>query len=102
MHSRQSLFPQNVKERLLEDKAEEVKAEEAKAKRKKGAVAFKASSAMDRSLEDFFNADHEEDEGQEILDSQPIADLFPGMPGTFLNLPLIQDANNLLAVGIVD
>lgn len=78
---RQTLFPQHVKDRLLDDKAEEAKAEEANARRKKQQAnmnAFRNNGNMEQSLSAFFNADDDiGNDDKEILTSKPIADLFP-------------------------
>lgn len=75
---RQTLFPEDVKKQLLSDKAKE--AEEEKAKAKKSQVGYyRASSSMDANLEKFFNQQdvEEDEEGQEILSSKPLAELYP-------------------------
>ena len=74
----QSLFPQNVKERLLEDKAEEVNQH-----RRKNRTFGKNSPGADENFARFMSGESEEvDDEQEILTSKPIADLFPVRPMT--------------------
>ena len=81
----QSLFPKNVKERLLEDKAEEVKAVDQHKRKNRGFG--KTAQGMDASLERFMAGDvAEADDGAEILTSRPIAELFPESTIMFADL----------------
>ena len=80
----QSLFPQNVKEQLLKDKADEVQANDVQRRHQKqqkwGVGAFRNS--IEKNLEDYLNHDDEvyenksDDEEKEILTTKPIADVF--------------------------
>ncbi|CAB9529137.1 Receptor-type guanylate cyclase gcy [Seminavis robusta] len=83
-----SLFPQNVKERLLEDKAQEVQAEAAKKKEEKKLQKKGFRADMDHSMEDFLSRENlgGEDANDEILKSKPIADVFEEATVLFADL----------------
>lgn len=81
----QSLFPKNVKERLLEEKADEVKAADQHKRKARGFG--KTTQNIEASLERFMAGDTaEEEDGAEILASRPIAELFPETTIMFADL----------------
>ena len=79
----QSLFPKNVKERLLEDKAEEIKG----AKDKRSSTYGTNKDGLDESLARFMSGDAQDgDDDAEILASRPIAETFPAATVMFADL----------------
>lgn len=85
----QSLFPKNVKERLLEEKANEIKAaaEANKQQRHKQKSTFTRGSTASQGLQDFVEGtDTMDNSEQEILETDPIADVFPEATILFADL----------------